>query len=237
MQHDAVMAHAALLQPPAEGRRSARGGLARCRGQPPIRRSIEVLRRLPDSNWPADWPHDLGAGRWIWQRPFRCKAAMPNWPGADLPKGLWLALAGQPPTTPCCWICMPPIPWDGVAPWMPDQSSARAALSIRSRSLHRAGRAASGAWLELRLPTSCWPRELSPSMWCWARRGLEQTAWAHHAVASAALHALAALRALLRQRGSRTPGRRAAASGPGRPSQPASARTGRGVCHELNCSR
>jgi signal transduction histidine kinase len=94
VQHDAVMAMLPLLQPPAEGQNAgAAVPLPRLPAAYP--QIVEVLRRLPGSTWPADWPPALRAALDAAEDRSR-KKGHAELAQADLPRGrAWLALAGR----------------------------------------------------------------------------------------------------------------------------------------------
>jgi signal transduction histidine kinase len=94
VQHDAVMSMLPLLQPPAEGQdTSAAMPLPRLPAAYP--QIVEVLRRLPGSTWPADWPQALRSALDAAEIRSR-QGSHAELAQADLREGrVWLALAGQ----------------------------------------------------------------------------------------------------------------------------------------------
>lgn len=199
VQHDAVMAMLPLLQPPAEGR-SAKAALPLPRLPAAYPQIIEVLRRLPDSSWPADWPHDLGAALDMAEaRSLQSGHAELAW--ADLPKGrVWLALAGPAADHALLLDLHATIPWDEW-PMDAQTSPVRVRLQYQGQAFTvQAGRRLEHGWnydFHKLLASQSQPfdvvleRDVGWSELPWAT----MLAWA---AASAA--ALAALRTLLRQR-------------------------------------
>jgi hypothetical protein len=199
VQHDAVMAMLPLLQPPAEGR-SAKAALPLPRLPAAYPQIIEVLRRLPDSSWPADWPHDLGAALDMAEaRSLQSGHAELAW--ADLPKGrVWLALAGPAADHALLLDLHATIPWDEW-PMDAQTSPVRVRLKYQGQAFTvQAGRRLEHGWnydFHKLLASQSQPfdvvleRDVGWSELPWAT----MLAWV---AASAA--ALAALRTLLRQR-------------------------------------
>lgn len=197
VQHDAVLATLALLQPQDESGAPADRTAAPLPRLPAVYpQIIEVLRRPPGGAWPGPLHAALDEAEARSRRSGHAELAQ-----ADLPAGRYrLVLAGQPASHALLLDLRATVPWDEW-PMAPADSPVRAALEHGGeRFVIQAGRRAQHGWhysFHKLLAAQSQPfdvvleRDVGWSELPWGRA----LAWA---AASAA--ALAALRALLRQR-------------------------------------